>query len=133
MLRDARFDADDPMTGLEIELNLVDDEGNPSLKSSEALGAIAISSFQTELGQFNLEINVPPKQLHRHGFTAFEEGVRTSLNAAEGRQGGRRPPRDDRHPADPVRGAHEARRRSARTLATTCSATRSSPPAGRTS
>ena len=83
MLRDARFDADDPMTGLEIELNLVDDEGNPSLKSSEALGAIADPSFQTELGQFNLEINVPPKQLHRHGFTAFEEGVRTSLNTAE--------------------------------------------------
>ena len=83
MLRDARFDADDPMTGLEIELNLVDDEGNPSLKSSEALRAIADPSFQTELGQFNLEINVPPKQLHRHGFTAFEEGVRTSLNTAE--------------------------------------------------
>ena len=65
MLRESRFDADYPMTGLEIELNLVDDDGDPALKNIEALGAIADPDFQTELGQFNLEINVPPKQLQR--------------------------------------------------------------------
>jgi gamma-glutamyl:cysteine ligase YbdK (ATP-grasp superfamily) len=83
MLRESRFDADDPMTGLEIELNLVDDEGNPSLKNAEALEAIADAKFVTELGQFNLEINVAPKRLSEHGFTAFEEEIRSSLNAAE--------------------------------------------------
>ncbi|MGH3368893.1 MAG: glutamate--cysteine ligase, partial [Nocardioidaceae bacterium] len=82
MLSESRFDADDPMTGLEIELNLVDDDGNPALKNVEALEAIADPDFVTELGQFNLEINVPPKKLSEHGFTAFEEGVRASLNAA---------------------------------------------------
>ena len=61
MLRESRFDADHPMTGLEIELNLVDDAGDPALKNAEALEAIADPDFQTELGQFNLEINVPPK------------------------------------------------------------------------
>ncbi len=82
MLRESRFDADYPMTGLEIELNLVDDAGDPALKNVEALEAIADPDFQTELGQFNLEINVPPKQLKDRGFTDFEEGVRRSLNAA---------------------------------------------------
>src|SRR4051812_44743652 len=83
MLRESRFDADAPMTGLEIELNLVDEVGDPALKNSEALEAIADPDFQTELGQFNLEINVPPKQLKDRGFTEFEEGVRRSLNDAE--------------------------------------------------
>jgi gamma-glutamyl:cysteine ligase YbdK (ATP-grasp superfamily) len=83
MLRESRFDADSPMTGLEIELNLVDDLGDPALKNAEALEAIADPAFQTELGSFNLEINVPPKQLKDRGFTEFEEGVRASLNDAE--------------------------------------------------
>jgi len=83
MLRESRFDSEFPMTGLEIELNLVDDAGNPALKNTKALEAIANPDFQTELGQFNLEINVPPKRLAQRGFTAFEEGVRASLNDAE--------------------------------------------------
>ena len=57
MLREARFDTDDPMTGLEVELNLVDEVGDPALKNAEALEAIADPDFQTELGQFNIEIN----------------------------------------------------------------------------
>ena len=47
MLREARFDTDDPMTGLEVELNLVDDHGDPALKNAEALAAIA--DFQEPL------------------------------------------------------------------------------------
>jgi hypothetical protein len=83
MLRESRFDADAPMTGLEIELNLVDEVGDPALKNAQALEAIADPDFQTELGQFNLEINVAPKQLRDRGFTDFEDGVRASLNHAE--------------------------------------------------
>ena len=37
MLRDARFDTDDPMVGLEVELNLVDEAGDPAYKNTEAL------------------------------------------------------------------------------------------------
>ena len=65
MLREARFDTDDPMTGLEVELNLVDERGDPALKNAEVLEAIADPDFQTELGQFNIEINVPPRQAAR--------------------------------------------------------------------
>jgi hypothetical protein len=87
MLRQAHFDADDPMTGLEIEFNLVDDAGRPSLKNAEALAEIANPDFQTELGQFNLEINVAPRRLGSGGITAFEAELRASLNDAETRAG----------------------------------------------
>jgi gamma-glutamyl:cysteine ligase YbdK (ATP-grasp superfamily) len=83
MLRQARFEASNPMTGLEIELNLVDPDGDPALKNAEVLEAIADPAFVTELGQFNLEINVPPRSLAGDGLTAYQEQVRSSLNAAE--------------------------------------------------
>ncbi len=83
MLREAAFDTDDPMTGLEMELNLVDDTGDPALKNAEALAAIADPDFQTELGQFNIEINVPPAKLRKGGLETFEANLRRSLNDAE--------------------------------------------------
>ena len=72
---------------MEIELNLVDDDGDPALKNAEALEAIADPNFQTELGQFNLEINVPPRRLGTRGVSGFEEDVRDSLNEAENKAG----------------------------------------------
>jgi hypothetical protein len=83
MLRESRFDIDDPMTGMEIEFNLVDDDGRPALKSAEALEAIANPLFQTELAQFNLEINVLPRRLGSRGVSGFEDDLRSSLNQAE--------------------------------------------------
>ncbi|GAB2759084.1 glutamate-cysteine ligase family protein [Nocardioides salsibiostraticola] len=83
MLREARFDTDDPMTGLEVELNLVDEAGDPALKNAEALEAIADPDFQTELGQFNIEINVPPAKLRDGGLRTFEDHLRKGLNDAE--------------------------------------------------
>jgi len=83
MLRENRFDTDDPMTGLEVELNLVDEHGDPALKNAEALELIADPAFQTELGQFNIEINVPPALLRERGLEFFEESLRDDLNGAE--------------------------------------------------
>jgi hypothetical protein len=83
MLREAAFDTDDPMTGLEVELNLVDEAGDPALKNAEVLEAIADPDFQTELGQFNIEINVPPARLREGGLVTFEDNLRRSLNDAE--------------------------------------------------
>ena len=83
MLREARFDTDDPMTGMEVELNLVDEHGDPALKNAAALEAIADPDFQTELGQFNIEINVPPAKIREGGLTTFEDTLRRSLNDAE--------------------------------------------------
>jgi gamma-glutamyl:cysteine ligase YbdK (ATP-grasp superfamily) len=83
MLREAAFDTDDPMTGLEVELNLVDEAGDPALKNAQALEAIADPDFQTELGQFNIEMNVQPAKLREGGLTTFESSLRRSLNDAE--------------------------------------------------
>jgi len=83
MLRESRFDVEKSMTGLEVELNLVDEFCDPAMKNAEALEAIADPDFVTELGQFNLEINVPPRRLPNGGLKAFEDSVRGSLNAAE--------------------------------------------------
>ena len=85
LLRQAQFDAADPLTGLEIEFNLVDDEGMPALKNADALAAISNPLFQTELAQFNVEINVEPRSLAGGGLTSFENEIRSSLNEAEAR------------------------------------------------
>jgi gamma-glutamyl:cysteine ligase YbdK (ATP-grasp superfamily) len=85
MLSEEQFHTDDPMTGLEVELNLVDECGDPSLKNAEVLAAIADPDFQTELGQFNIEINVPPALLREGGLKTFEANLRRSLNDAESR------------------------------------------------
>ena len=83
MLHEARFDFERPLTGLEIELNLVDDNADPAMRNAEALAAIEDPAFQTELGQFNVEVNVAPRGLAGGGMTDFEHDVRASLNAAE--------------------------------------------------
>ena len=72
MLTASHFDFERPMSGLEIELNLVDDEMQPAMRNAEVLAAIADPMFQTELGRFNVEINVAPRQLADGGFASFE-------------------------------------------------------------
>ena len=83
MLRESAFDTDDPWTGVEVELNLVDDSGDPALRNSEVLEAIADPDFQTELGQFNIELNLPPGPLSGGGLEAIESTLRSSLNHGE--------------------------------------------------
>ncbi len=55
------------------------------MRNAEVLAAIADPSFQTELGRFNIEINVAPRRLAEGGFTSFEQAVRKSLNDADPR------------------------------------------------
>jgi hypothetical protein len=85
MLAEARFHPELRSFGLEIELNLTDDAGDPALVNARALEAIADPDFQTELGQFNVEINVAPRLLGGHVMSELEAGVRDSLNGAEER------------------------------------------------
>ena len=80
MLAGSRFDFERPMTGMEVELNLVDDDGDPALSNAEVLERIDDPAFQTELGRFNLEINVPPRSLAGDGAGAYEADVRAQLN-----------------------------------------------------
>lgn len=83
MLAESAFEYDRPMFGMELELNLVDENFMPAMRNSSVLDAIADPIFQTELGQFNVEINLPPRYLAEQGLFSFEEEVRASLNRAE--------------------------------------------------
>ena len=85
MLREARFEFERPLTGMEVELNLVDADADPAMRNGEVLAAIADPDFQTELGQFNVEINVPPRRLAGDENADLEAGLRASLNNAEQR------------------------------------------------
>src|SRR5829696_1963200 len=83
MLAESRFDPERRSMGLEIELNLTDEAGDPAMLNAAVLEAIADNDFTTELAQFNVEINVPPRLLDGRVFSELEEQVRGSLNAAE--------------------------------------------------
>jgi hypothetical protein len=85
MLSESRFDAERRSFGLEIELNLTDDQGEPAPLNAAVLETIADGDFQTELAQFNIEINVPPRLLAGTVLRELERDVRTSLNRAEER------------------------------------------------
>jgi hypothetical protein len=85
MLAESQFDFDRPMTGMEIELNLVDDRGEPANVNARVLELVADPAFQTEVGQFNIEINVDPREIGGAGLHDFEQDVRSSLNSADER------------------------------------------------
>ena len=85
MLDDAAFDTKSPMTGLEIELNLMDPDAEPAMCNAEILADLADPTFQTELGQFNLELNARPRLISGNGFTDYEQDIIESLGRAEDR------------------------------------------------
>jgi len=83
MLAQSSFDFERPLTGMEIECNLVDEQYQPAMANREVLAAIADPAFQTELGAYNIEFNVPPRSLPGDAALRLESDVRASLNAAE--------------------------------------------------
>jgi hypothetical protein len=83
MLGQQDFSVPDPHVGIEIEFNLVDETGDPALRNSETLDAIAAEDFQTELGQFNVEINVPPSPVAGRGLAEMADRMTDDLNAAQ--------------------------------------------------
>ncbi|MFE6097166.1 glutamate--cysteine ligase [Streptomyces massasporeus] len=85
MLHESGFESERPRVGLEIELNLVDDAGLPVMRNTDVLQAIADPAWSSELGRFNLEINIPPRQLTAGGPGSWEQAIRDALNHAEDR------------------------------------------------
>ena len=83
MLARSCFDSDQPLTGMEIECNLVDAGYQPAMLNRDVLAAIADPAYQTELGAYNIEFNVPPHALPGHTALDLEAEVRASLNDAE--------------------------------------------------
>ncbi|BBZ63982.1 hypothetical protein MMON_52830 [Mycolicibacterium monacense] len=85
MLAQSSFEFERPLTGMEIECNLVDADYQPAMTNSEVLASIADPAYQTELGAYNIEFNVPPRPLPGRAALELEAEVRASLNAAEGK------------------------------------------------
>lgn len=85
MLAHSQFDHGQPMTGMEIELNLVDTGYQPRMDNAEVLEAIENPEFQTELARYNIEFNVSPRLLQGTAAVELERDLRASLNVAEER------------------------------------------------
>lgn len=85
MLAFSHFEFDKPMTGMEIELNLVGRDYRPRMDNAEVLRRIEDPEYQTELGRYNIEFNVSPRQLLGDSALDLEGELRTSLNEAERR------------------------------------------------
>jgi gamma-glutamyl:cysteine ligase YbdK (ATP-grasp superfamily) len=85
MLGEARFDFERPLTGLEIEFNLVDEAHNPAMRNEEVLNEIASGAYQAEVGQFNIELNARPGPLGGTTIDDLEAALRASLNDADAR------------------------------------------------
>lgn len=83
MLHREMFEFDSPLTGLEVELNLVDGLGLPAMRNDEVLARISDPAFVHELGKWNLEVNVAPRTLRGTGLAEYEREVRAQLNDAE--------------------------------------------------
>ncbi|MFF8387274.1 glutamate-cysteine ligase family protein [Streptomyces kanasensis] len=82
LLAEKRFDRPRNLMGLEIELNLTGADGLPRMMNGRVLERIASGDFQTELGLFNLEVNVAPHRLSGHVFSQLAEELRTGLGYA---------------------------------------------------
>lgn len=82
MLRESKFDFDIPLTGMEVELNLIHADGRPALVNDQVLAHLDDPAFVGELGRFNLEVNVPPHDLAGDGPARYEIELRQQLNHA---------------------------------------------------
>jgi len=86
LLAENRFDRPRNLMGLEIELNLSDSGGLPRMMNEEVLERIASRDFQTELAQFNIEVNITPHRLSGRVLDQLAEELRTGLGYADRRE-----------------------------------------------
>jgi gamma-glutamyl:cysteine ligase YbdK (ATP-grasp superfamily) len=82
MLADGSFSFPSKNIGLEVELNLVDRDMRPSMNNTAVLDALDDPAFTTELGQQNIELNVPPRPLAGDSVLELEDDLRGYLARA---------------------------------------------------
>ncbi|WP_432753620.1 glutamate-cysteine ligase family protein [Streptomyces sp. JL2001] len=83
LLAEKRFDRPQNLMGLEIELNLAGSDGMPRMVNAAVLDRIASTDFQTELGMFNLEVNIAPHRIGGRVFDRLAEELRIGLGYAD--------------------------------------------------
>ena len=82
MVGESRFAADELRTGVELELALVDEAMEPAMLNHAVLDRSASDLLTTELGRWNLEINLPPRTLPGTAACRLEEDVVSSIAGA---------------------------------------------------
>ena len=86
LLEDRRLDGERPLTGIELELDLLQHNGDPAFESEAVLQYLhtagdeeALYSAQHELGAHNLELNLPPRLLDGAGLSWYEADLAAAL------------------------------------------------------
>jgi hypothetical protein len=82
MVGEGRFAADELRTGVELELALVDQGMEPAMLNHAVLDRSASDLLTTELGRWNLEINLPPRTLPGTAARRLEDDVVSSIACA---------------------------------------------------
>ncbi|RBM04932.1 glutamate--cysteine ligase [Streptomyces sp. PT12] len=83
LLREGRFERSRDRIGLEVEMCLADSDGSPRMVNDEVLARMATRDFQTELGQFTLELNMSPRALAGRVFDDLAEELRIAIGYAD--------------------------------------------------
>lgn len=68
--------------GLELELNLVDDQMRPARRNQEVLEHLD-EDYQSEIGAYNIELNLPPSSPAGDGLAQLEAALSARLRAAK--------------------------------------------------
>jgi hypothetical protein len=82
MVGEDRFAVDELRTGVELELALVDQDMEPAMLNHAVLDRSASDLLTTELGRWNLEINLPPRTLPGTAACQLEADVVASIEGA---------------------------------------------------
>lgn len=68
--------------GLELELNLVDDEMRPAPRNQEVLAQLS-DDCQSEIGSYNVELNLPPQCIEGDALATLEDNLTARLRAVK--------------------------------------------------
>lgn len=80
LLRERKFDFANRQMGLELELNLVDEQMSPAMTNMVVLEKIDDPAFTSELGQHNLEVHIGPRRLNGEQLRGLESEVGDALD-----------------------------------------------------
>ena len=85
MVDDGWFVGHEDTIGMEVELDLVDPLGRPRLINDAVLARLGRADMQHELGQFNVELNLAPRQLQGRVLHDSERELADVLDACRAR------------------------------------------------
>ncbi|WP_115685065.1 glutamate--cysteine ligase [Corynebacterium senegalense] len=80
-LQDAEFISRGTI-GLELELNLVGDDMMPARRNQEVLAQLS-DDYQSEIGSYNVELNLPPLSLEGDGLRQLERNLAARLQTVK--------------------------------------------------